>query len=158
MQKEKNKIKSLKAKKKKENNFVKHGNRVKPHDLVQLPKKILGWRVREITEMEIPNRIGIIISVQGNKRCHLILRRGYTDGTSNKELTCQCRRLLRDVGLIPGSGNHLEEGMKTHSSILAWRIPGTVEPGGLWSLGSQRVWYEWSNLACIHYPKEFLEL
>ena len=38
-----------------------------------------------------------------------------------------------------GRENHLEEGMKTHSSILAWRIPGTVEPGGLWSLGSQRV-------------------
>ena len=33
----------------------------------------------------------------------------------------------------------LEEGMATHSSILAWRIPWTVEPGGLQSMGSQRV-------------------
>ena len=33
----------------------------------------------------------------------------------------------------------LEEGMATHSSILAWRIPWTEEPGGLQSLGSQRV-------------------
>ena len=33
----------------------------------------------------------------------------------------------------------LEEGMATHSSILAWRIPGTEESGGLQSLGSQRV-------------------
>ena len=33
----------------------------------------------------------------------------------------------------------LEEGMATHSSILAWRIPWTEEPGGLRSLGSQRV-------------------
>ena len=33
----------------------------------------------------------------------------------------------------------LEEGMVTHSSILAWRIPWTEEPGGLQSLGSQRV-------------------
>ena len=32
-----------------------------------------------------------------------------------------------------------EEGMATHSSILAWRIPWTEEPGGLWSMGSQRV-------------------
>ena len=32
----------------------------------------------------------------------------------------------------------LEEGMATHSTILAWRIPGTEEPGGLQSLGSQR--------------------
>ena len=33
----------------------------------------------------------------------------------------------------------LEKGMATHSSILAWRIPQTEEPGGLWSIGSQRV-------------------
>ena len=33
----------------------------------------------------------------------------------------------------------LEEGMATYSSILAWRIPRTEEPGGLWSIGSQRV-------------------
>ena len=33
----------------------------------------------------------------------------------------------------------LEEGMATHSSVLAWRIPWTEEPGGLQSMGSQRV-------------------
>ena len=33
----------------------------------------------------------------------------------------------------------LEEGMATHSSILAWRIPQTEEPGGLWSMDLQRV-------------------
>ena len=33
----------------------------------------------------------------------------------------------------------LEKGMATHSSILAWRIPLTEEPGGLWTMGSQRV-------------------
>ena len=33
----------------------------------------------------------------------------------------------------------LEEGMATHSSILAWRIPWTEEPDGLWFTGSQRV-------------------
>ena len=37
----------------------------------------------------------------------------------------------------------LEEGMATHSSILAWRIPWTEEPGGLQSKGSQRVGHEW---------------
>ena len=45
----------------------------------------------------------------------------------------------RDLGSIPGSGRTLEEGMATHSSILAWRIPWTEEPGGLQSTGSQRV-------------------
>ena len=46
---------------------------------------------------------------------------------------------IRDTGLIPGSGRSLEEGMATYSSILAWRIPWTDEPGGLQSIGSQRV-------------------
>ena len=38
-----------------------------------------------------------------------------------------------------GPEDLLEEGMATHSSILAWRIPWTEEPGGLQSIGSQRV-------------------
>ena len=37
--------------------------------------------------------------------------------------------------------------MATHSSVLAWRIPGTGEPGGLLSMGSHRVGHDWSNLA-----------
>ena len=37
--------------------------------------------------------------------------------------------------------------MATHSSVLAWRIPETGEPGGLPSMGSYRVWHDWSDLA-----------
>ena len=37
----------------------------------------------------------------------------------------------------------LEKGLATHSSILAWRSPWTEEPGGLWSIGSQRVSHDW---------------
>ena len=37
--------------------------------------------------------------------------------------------------------------MATHSSVLAWRIPGTGEPGGLPSMGSHRVRHDWSDLA-----------
>ena len=44
----------------------------------------------------------------------------------------------------------LEEGTATHSSILAWRIPRTEEPGGLQSIGLQRVGHDWSDLACTH--------
>ena len=40
----------------------------------------------------------------------------------------------------------LEESMATHSSILAWRIPRTEEPGGLQFMGSQRVGYNWGDL------------
>ena len=41
----------------------------------------------------------------------------------------------------------LEKEMATHSSVLAWRIPGTGEPGGLLSLGSHRVRHDWSDIA-----------
>ena len=44
-----------------------------------------------------------------------------------------------DLGTIPGSEDLLEKGMATHSSVLAWRILWTEEPGGLQSTGSQRV-------------------
>ena len=43
-----------------------------------------------------------------------------------------------------------EEGMATHFSILAWRIPWTEEPGGLQSIGLQRVRRDWRNLARLH--------
>ena len=52
--------------------------------------------------------------------------------------------------LLLGQEDPLEQGMATHSSILAWRIPWTEEPGGLQSIGSQRVRHDWSNLARTH--------
>jgi len=41
----------------------------------------------------------------------------------------------------------LEKEMATHSSVLAWRIPGTGQPGGLPCMGSHRVGHDWSDLA-----------
>ena len=49
-----------------------------------------------------------------------------------------------------GQEDPLEKEMATHSSILAWRIPWTEEPGGLQSIGLQRARHDWSNLACMH--------
>ena len=46
-------------------------------------------------------------------------------------------------------GDSLQEATATHSSILAWRIPRTEEPGGLQSIGLQKVGHDWSSLACI---------
>ena len=43
----------------------------------------------------------------------------------------------------------LEKEMATHSSVLAWRVPGTGEPGGLPSMGSHGVGYDWSDLAAV---------
>ena len=43
---------------------------------------------------------------------------------------------LRETGLIPGSGRSPGKGHGTHSSTVAWRVPGTEEPGGLQSIAS----------------------
>ena len=58
---------------------------------------------------------------------------GFPGGSEVKASACNAG----DLGLIPGLGRSKE--MVTHSSILAWRIPWTEEPGGLQSTGSQRV-------------------
>ena len=52
---------------------------------------------------------------------------------------------VRDRGSIPGSGRFLEKEMATHSSILAARIKWTEEPGGLQSMGLQRVGHDWAS-------------
>ena len=65
------------------------------------------------------------------------------NGASVKERDCQCRLDVGDAGLIPGLGRFpLEEDTATHSSILAWRIPWTEEPGWLQSIGSQRIGHD----------------
>jgi len=46
-----------------------------------------------------------------------------------------------------GWEDSLGKEMATHSSVLAWRIPGTGEPGGLPSMGSHRVGHDWGDLA-----------
>ena len=64
-------------------------------------------------------------------------RWGFPGGSDGKESACNAGVL----GL--GWEDALEEGMATHASILAWRIPRTEEPGGLPSMGSQRVGHTW---------------
>ena len=64
-----------------------------------------------------------------------VLYRGFLGGSDGLESTCN----VGDLGSIPGLRRSPEEGMATHSSILAWRIPWTEEPGGVQSMGAQRV-------------------
>ena len=54
---------------------------------------------------------------------------------------------IKDVSSIPGMGRSPGGGLgqATHSSILAWRIPQTEEPGGLQSIWSQRVGHDWAH-------------
>ena len=61
-------------------------------------------------------------------------------GASGKELTCQRKRHKR-CGFDSWE-DPLEEEMSTRSSILAWRIPWTEEPGGLQFIGLQRVGHD----------------
>ena len=70
---------------------------------------------------------------------------GFPGGASGKEPACQSWRQMQIPSL--GQEDPLEEGMATHSSILAWRIPWTEEPGGLQNMWSQRVKHDWIDLA-----------
>ena len=71
-------------------------------------------------------------------------------GAGGKEPACQCWR-CKSGCFDPWVGKDpLQEGMATHSSILAWRIPWTEEHGGSQFIGSQRVGHDWSDLTCTH--------
>ena len=60
--------------------------------------------------------------------------RGFPGGSVGKEFSC----IAGDPGSIPGLGEDpLDKGMEAHSSMVAWRLPWTEEPGGLQSRGSQ---------------------
>ena len=61
---------------------------------------------------------------------HVVVQEGFPGDSAGKEPTCN----VRDLGSIPGLGRSLEKEMATHSSVLAWRIPWTVQ-----SMGSQIV-------------------
>ena len=66
---------------------------------------------------------------------------GFPGGANDKEPACQCRRHETWVRSLDQK-DPLEEGGTTHSSILAWSCPCTEEPGGLQSMGSQRVGHD----------------
>ena len=63
----------------------------------------------------------------------------------NKDLTTY---IALDIFLFILGTIHfnVEKEMATHSSVLAWRFPGTEEPGGLQSVGLHRVGHDWSDL------------
>ena len=68
----------------------------------------------------------------------------YPDGSAGKNLPAVQETQEMWV-LSLGGEDPLEEETATHSSILAWKIPWTEEPGGLQSMGSQRVGHDWAT-------------
>ena len=67
-------------------------------------------------------------------RTHIYTHKGFPGGSDKRESAWNAG----DSGSIPGSGNPLQKGMATHSSILAWDIPWTEESGWLQSMEWQR--------------------
>ena len=68
-------------------------------------------------------------------------KNGLPGGSHRKESVCNAG----DPGSIPGLGRSPGERNGIHSSILAWRIPWTEEPGGLQSMGSKKVRHCWAT-------------
>ena len=63
---------------------------------------------------------------------------GFSGGLDSKESTCNAKGRVLPLGRKESP----EKGMAIHSSIAAWKIPWTEEPGGLQSMGSQRVGHD----------------
>ena len=97
--------------------------------------------------------------------CHVAMRIGEGNGTP---LQYSCLENPMDGGAWKAAVHGVTEGwtwlsnftftfhfhalqkeMATHSSVLAWRIPGTGEPGGLPSMGLHRVGHDWSDLVVV---------
>ena len=76
-------------------------------------------------------------------RPHILL--GFPGGSDSKESACN----VGDPGSIPGLGRSPGDGNGYHSSILAWRIPWTEEPGRLQSMRSQRVGHDWETCTSL---------
>ena len=74
---------------------------------------------------------------------------GFPGGSVVKNLPAE-QELQETQIWSRGQEDPLEKGMATHSSILAWRISWTEDPGGLQSMWSQRIGHNCSNLACTH--------
>ena len=79
---------------------------------------------------------------------------------------CLYRNLTQRIADLEAYMTHLEKETATHSSIHAWKIPWTEEPGGLQSMGSQRVRHDWVTLCvcvcvcvCVYDPStKFISL
>ena len=108
---------------------------------------ILAWR---ISWMEEPGRLQSMASQRvghdwPQKQQHTYMW-GFLAAQMVKSLPAMQETWVWSLGQV----DPLEKGMATFSSILTWRIPWTEEPGGLQSMGSQRVWHNWMTNTHTH--------
>ena len=120
------------------------------------PKPYLWLARGQLSGIITEDVIGISLSRNGSYVIDRISRdgeEGTSDGQSQRDLSFKVATVggVRN-GFDPWGEYPLEEGTATHSSSLAWKIPRTEEPGGVWSIGWQRVGHNSSNLASTHAP------
>ena len=102
---------------------------------------ILAWRIPRTEE---PGRLQSVGSQESDMtkppphshtlNIHIYLRYMGFPGGLERNLPAMQETWVR----FPGQEDHLEKGMATHSSVLAWKIPWAEKPGGLQSMGSQK--------------------
>ena len=83
-------------------------------------------------------RLKRLSSSSSSSSSSIFYDKGFPGGSDSKEFACN----VGDLGSIPRSGRSPGEGDGAHSSVLAWRIPGTGKPGGLPSMRSHRVGHD----------------
>ena len=94
----------------------------------------------------LPLLYGILLCVYNTISMLLQGYLGFLEGSGGEEFACNAG----DLGSIPGSGRSLEKEMAPHSSILAWEISRTGDPGGLQFMGLQGVGQNWVNNTHTH--------
>ena len=114
------------------------------------PLQTRSWGV-ELCEMQTSVSFSHLFFSQSTSNCAKMQLRKTICSPS------LCDRLQRGTHSSSSSW-YLEKEMATHSRILAWRIPGTGEPGGLPPVGSHRVRHDWRDLAvyCISETAQYL--
>ena len=131
-----------------------------PFVIILVEIKIIGMHMRSLSQLNFSSWNGELMSNSAFCQCFwgkLCLRHptpvllpGKSHGrrslVSSGHGVAKSRTQLRDFPFT-FHFHALEKEMATHSSVLAWRIPGTREPGGLLSMGSHRVGHDWSDLA-----------
>ena len=98
--------------------------------------------------IELPGKpsseVGMVVSILLSlfyKFSEFIL--DFPDGTGAKKICLPMQEMWETQVRSLGQEDPLEEEMATHSSLLVWKIPQTKEPGGLQSMGPQRVQHNW---------------
>ena len=115
----------------------------------------MGFRVKSVCIFYYFKIMCYILYIKRNV-LYFYVCTNFPSGSAVKNLPA--RQVMQETQVWSlGGEDLLEKGMATHSSVLAWRIPWTEEPGGLQFMGPQRVGHDWAqattsqhiSLSCI---------